>query len=64
MKYRKDRYGNELSQLGFGCMRFTRKGAQIDYAKAVSTILIRHMHMWEVRSAWEGYSTRTSAGIR
>ena len=29
MKYRKDRYGNELSQLGFGCMRFTRKGAQI-----------------------------------
>ena len=39
MKYRKDRYGNELSQLGFGCMRFTRKGAQIDYAKAESEVL-------------------------
>ena len=34
MKYRKDRYGNELSQLGFGCMRFTKKGPGIDYKKA------------------------------
>ena len=34
MIYRKDRYGNELSLLGFGCMRFTRKGAGIDYDKA------------------------------
>ncbi len=39
MKYRKDRYGNELSQLGYGCMRFTRKGPQIDYAKAEQEIM-------------------------
>ena len=39
MKYRKDKYGNELSQLGYGCMRFARKGAQIDYAKAESEIM-------------------------
>ena len=39
MRYRKDRYGNELSQLGYGCMRFTRKGTQIDYAKAEREVL-------------------------
>ena len=30
MQYRKDRYGKELSILGFGCMRFSRKGGSID----------------------------------
>jgi len=39
MKYRKDRYGNELSQLGFGCMRFTKKGTQIDFEKAEREIM-------------------------
>ena len=39
MKYRKDRYGNEISQLGYGCMRFTKKGTQIDYEKAEREIL-------------------------
>ena len=39
MKYRKDRYGNELSQLGYGCMRFSRKGSRIDYEKAEKEIL-------------------------
>ena len=39
MNYRKDRYGNELSQLGFGCMRFTKKGTQIDYEKAEKEIM-------------------------
>ena len=39
MKYRKDRYGNELSQLGYGCMRFTKNGARIDYAKAEAEIM-------------------------
>ena len=34
MKYRKDKYGNDLSQLGYGCMRFTSKGGRIDYEKA------------------------------
>ncbi len=30
MQYRKDKYGNEISVLGFGCMRFRRKGGGID----------------------------------
>ena len=34
MQYRKDRYGRELSILGYGCMRFTRKGGAIDLYKA------------------------------
>ncbi len=33
MKYRKDKYGNEISVLGFGCMRFTKKGTGIDLDK-------------------------------
>ena len=40
MKYRKDRYGNEISQLGYGCMRFTKKGAGIDYDKAEKEVLL------------------------
>ncbi len=34
MKYRKDKYGNEVSVLGYGCMRFTSKGMKLDYNKA------------------------------
>ena len=34
MKYRKDKYGNEISALGFGCMRFQRSGGGIDMAEA------------------------------
>ena len=34
MKYRKDRKGNEISILGYGCMRFTKKGGEIDLDKA------------------------------
>ncbi len=30
MQYRKDRYGNELSILGYGCMRFPQKMGKID----------------------------------
>ena len=39
MLYRKDRNGNDLSMLGFGCMRFTRKGNNIDIEKAEKEIL-------------------------
>ena len=39
MQYRRDKYGNELSILGFGCMRFTRKGNNIDIEKAEQEIL-------------------------
>ena len=39
MQYRRDKHGKELSVLGFGCMRFTRKGGGIDIAKAEREIL-------------------------
>ena len=39
MQYRKDKYGNDLSILGFGCMRFTRKGPVIDIDKAEKEIM-------------------------
>jgi len=39
MQYRKDKSGRELSLLGFGCMRFTRKGGSIDLTKAEKEIL-------------------------
>ncbi len=34
MQYRKDKTGTELSMLGYGCMRFTKKGTGIDIDKA------------------------------
>ena len=40
MKYRPDRHGNPISQLGYGCMRFTRKGSGIDYEKAEKEVLL------------------------
>ncbi len=39
MNYRKDRKGNDISILGFGCMRFTKKGNTIDIDKAEQEIL-------------------------
>ena len=38
MNYRNDKYGNKISILGFGCMRFTLKGAGIDIPKAQKEI--------------------------
>lgn len=40
MKYRLDRYGNRISQLGYGCLRFSKKGAGIDYEKTEQEILL------------------------
>ncbi len=39
MKYRLDRYGNKISILGYGCMRFSKKGGAIDYPKAKREVL-------------------------
>ncbi|MBR1582309.1 MAG: aldo/keto reductase [Spirochaetales bacterium] len=39
MQYRKGRHGEELSVLGYGCMRFTKNGASIDIGKAEKEIL-------------------------
>ncbi len=40
MKYRQDKYGKPISQLGYGCMRFTKKGSGIDYEKAEKEIML------------------------
>ena len=40
MHYRKDKYGNDLSILGFGCMRFQRKMGAIDMEKAEKQIVL------------------------
>jgi len=39
MQYRKDKYGKDLSVLGFGCMRFTKKGNALDLEKAEKEIM-------------------------
>ena len=39
MQYRKDKHGNDLSILGYGCMRFTKKGNSIDLDKAEKEIM-------------------------
>ena len=39
MQYRKDRYGNPISILGYGCMRFTQAAGKIDIAKTEKEIL-------------------------
>lgn len=39
MQYRKDRYGNDISILGYGCMRFTHKGTGIDFEKAQEEVM-------------------------
>ena len=39
MQYRKDKYGNPISILGYGCMRFTSKAGKIDLDKAEQEIM-------------------------
>lgn len=39
MLYRNDKYGNPISILGYGCMRFTTKGGSIDIDKAEKEIM-------------------------
>ena len=39
MKYRLDKYGNELSVLGFGCMRFKKKLGRIGLADAERQVM-------------------------
>ena len=39
MQYRNDKHGEKISMLGYGCMRFTKKGAGIDLRKAEREIL-------------------------
>ncbi len=39
MQYRLDKYGNKLSILGYGCMRFSNKGGKIDLPKTEKEIM-------------------------
>ena len=39
MKYREDKYGNKLSVLGFGCMRFKKKMGRINMEDAERQIM-------------------------
>ncbi len=39
MNYRTDRNGNQLSILGYGCMRFTKNGSSIDIDKAEKEVM-------------------------
>ena len=40
MNYRLDKYGNKISALGFGCMRFQRKVGLINIAEAERELLL------------------------
>ena len=58
MKYRKDRYGKELSVLGYGCMRFSSQNGKIDLEKAeqegiplISTELSSYEISWRIHDA-------------
>jgi len=42
MQYRKDKYGKELSILGFGCMRFRQKLGKIDLDEAVREVALAY----------------------
>lgn len=39
MQYRNDKYGNKISVLGYGCMRFTQRAGRIDLEKTEKEIL-------------------------
>ena len=39
MNYRQDRHGEEISILGYGCMRFSRKGAGVDVDKTEQELM-------------------------
>lgn len=39
MNYRLDKYGNKISVLGYGCMRFTQKAGKPDFEKAEKEIM-------------------------
>ncbi len=39
MEYRKDKYGNDVSILGYGCMRFSKKAGIIDLEKTEKEVL-------------------------
>ena len=66
MQYRKDKYGKELSLLGFGCMRFTRKGDSIDIDKAEKEIMAAYkagVNYYDTAYIYSGSGAHQGAGI-
>lgn len=60
MNYRKDRYGNDISILGYGCMRFTQSGGKIDMEKAekeVMTALQAGVNYYDTAYVYPGSET-------
>ena len=51
MQYRKDKYGNDISALGYGCMRFTKKGNSADLDKAEKEVIAIDKDESRVREA-------------
>lgn len=39
MQCRNDKYGNKISVLGYGCMRFTQKAGRVDLDKTEKELL-------------------------
>ena len=39
MQYRSDRKGRQLSILGYGCLRFTKRNGKIDFEKAEKEVI-------------------------
>ena len=64
MQYRKDKYGNDISALGYGCMRFTKKGNSADLDKAEKEVIILTLPtcMPEMKWQWEKFYTGIIAG--
>ncbi len=57
MNYRTDKYGNQLSTLGYGCMRFPRKGSRIDMEaseKLVRTAVERGINYFDTAYIYPG----------
>ena len=72
MQYRKDKYGNDISALGYGCMRFTKKGNSADLDKAEKEVMaaieagVNYFDtatcMPEMKWQWEKFYTGIIAG--
>ena len=57
MNYRVDRYGNKLSALGFGCMRFKKKNGKVDMELAenlIRTAVERGMNYFDTAYIYPG----------
>ena len=42
MEYRLDKYGNKISVIGYGCMRFTQKAGKPDIDKTEKEIMLAY----------------------